>query len=195
MADKNMNLFMKYLTEAPDDDSGAPPDLNDDVGIDNSPPDIDDNIGTEENNNEPPDLNDDIGLDNEDDFQNDNNVDENNPEENESQIDVENLSGKVSAILNQQLYQKFLNLLTSIGNQLSLLKNNNDVLFVITKDIDEINSAFSKLDENVRIYLKNNFMNENYSKNLLFYNKCINLLSLLNESFNSKIGKGIKNLD
>lgn len=184
MDGENMRFFSQYLTEAPEDEETTPEEQPDD-----GPPDLD-NIGTDD----PPDLGD-IGeepLDDEppdigDDFQ-----DGEQAPSDENQINVDDLGGKVSAILNHQLYQRFLNLLTSIGGQLTSLKNNIDVLYVLTTEVDEIEMSLKKLDENIRIYLKSNFLQENYSKNLLFYNKCINLLSLLNDSFNAKVSKGIK---
>ena len=45
----------------------------------------------------------------------------------------------------------------------------------------------TKLSENVEEYMSNYFMNENYSKNLLFFNKCINLYNLLQQNFDKEI--------
>ena len=63
--------------------------------------------------------------------------------------------------------------------------------------LDEKVSAImnQQLDENIRLYLKDIFLNENYSKNLLFFNKCLNLLNILNKIFSQKIRKGIKDAE
>ena len=177
------NLFLKYLTEAPEDEAPeeTPPDIPEE---DTGPPDLDEPTGGPDD--APPDLDDnfDTGVD-EGGF-------EEKPEQQDqgssnNEINIDNLSDKVSAILNEQLYQRFLTLLTTIGNQISLLKNNNDVLLVVTEDIGKISESYNKLRENIRVYLTNNFMHENYSKNLLFYNKCLNLMVLLNKSSSSRV--------
>lgn len=184
------NYFLKYLTEAPEDDANNPPP---DVPEDNPPPDLNDTGADDAPMDEPPDLDENFGEE-EGGFDEDENNQQ--PQEDEKpEINVDNLSGKVSAILNEQLYQRFLSMLTTLGNQISLLKNNNDVLRVVTKDIGEISTSYTKLDENIRMYLTNIFINENYSKNLLFYNKCLNLMALLNESFDKKVSKGIRDAD
>lgn len=185
------NLFLKYLTEAPEDEAPeeTPPNIPEE---DTGPPDLDEPTGGPDD--APPDLDDnfDTGVD-EGGFEEEPEQQDQGSSNNE--INIDNLSDKVSAILNEQLYQRFLTLLTTIGNQISLLKNNNDVLLVVTEDIGKISESYNKLRENIRVYLTNNFMHENYSKNLLFYNKCLNLMVLLNESFNAKVSKGLKNVD
>lgn len=101
------------------------------------------------------------------------------------------IDDKVSAIMNMNLYQRFISLLTSIGSQITSIKNNSDVLYTLSEDSVDIVDSLKKLDENIRLYLKNTFINENYSKNLLFFNKCLNLLKLLNDVFDEKVRKGI----
>lgn len=103
-----------------------------------------------------------------------------------------NIDEKISAIMNRSLYQKFLTLLNTIGVQISTIKNNSDVLFNISDDIVDVNESLKKLDENVRLYLSNQFEDENYSQNLLFFNKCVNLLKLLGEAFDKGISKGLR---
>ena len=106
-----------------------------------------------------------------------------------------NLPEKVSAIMNLKLHERFLNLLNTIGSQLQSIKNNADVLNALAKDSIDIVNHLKRLDENVRLYLRNNFINENYSKNLLFFNKCLNLLKLLNDAFDRDIHKGIRDVE
>ena len=104
------------------------------------------------------------------------------------------IDDKVSAIMNMNLYQRYLSLLNNIGNQLTMIKHNNDILYTLTDTIVDTTIALKKLDENIRLYLKNYFINENYSKNLLYFNKCLNLLKLLNDSFDANIKKSIKSI-
>ena len=90
------------------------------------------------------------------------------------------------------LYQRYLTLLNTNGSQLTMIKNNSDILFTLSKDSLSIVEKLKKLDENIRLYLKNSFLHENYSKNLLFFNKCLNLLKILNDIFDKEVRKGIK---
>lgn len=192
----NLSLFERFLYEAPGDDppadqpdpapdtppaEEAPPDIPDDdtppadAPPDEAPPDMDD--GT-----------DDFGQDDQEDQA---------PAEPDMSGDVDNdneigLDDKVSAIMNMNLYQRFLTLLTNIQTQMQLTKNNLDMFYVIAPDSIGIVKSLTSLDENIRIYLKEYFPRENYSKNLLFFNKSLNLLKLLNDSFNQAVHKGIK---
>ena len=50
-------------------------------------------------------------------------------------------------------------------------------------------SRLTDLEENIRLYLKNYFIHEDYGKNRLFFNKCLNLVSLLNMIFDDAIKK------
>lgn len=193
----NKSLFEQWLFEAPGDDpppdepeaattapdvpedppADDPPDLdaNDIGGADDAPPDdIDDG---------PPDLNeDDFGGD---DFGGDIGG---------SGQDVNNmgLDSKVSAILNLNLYQSYVELVSQVSSQLASIKHNADLLYAITPDTEQIVTALRKLEENLRLYIDNNFVDERYEKNLLFYNKCKNLNKFLNDKFDSLIHKGIK---
>ena len=135
------NIFERFLFEAPEDD--IPPDM-----VDNGPPDVPD--GAE--NDEPPDLpEDDLGGDDagvsddmpdmpdefgEEDF-NDEGMSEDMPDEGESNgNNLQNLGldDKISAIMNMNLYQRFLTLLNTIGNQLTMIKNNSDILYTLSID-------------------------------------------------------------
>lgn len=184
----NIGRFLKVLYEAPDD---APPDIGDtgppempDVSPDTAAPDMpeadmgmpDEMGGTED------DM---FGMGDEE------NQDPNDPNQ-QPQMELDE---KISAIMNQQLYQRYLALLNTITNQLSSIKNNSDVLLSISKESIELIDKIKKLDENVRLYIKNSFLHENYSKNLLFFNKCLNLLKLLNNEFDRVIHKGINSME
>lgn len=208
MAD-SLSLFERYLTEAP----GDPPDMG---NFNNSVPDMPADASTQEG---PPDmgnmdggLGDDMGgmpdLGGFDDGGFDMGMDgmgmddgsglmDPNQQQQQQQQQEEplQLDDKVNAIMNQQLYQRYLALLNTIGGQLTMMRNNSDVLHTLSPEsIDGIESL-KKLDENVRLYIRNTFMHEGYSKNLLFFNKCLNLLKLLNNVFDENIRKGIRNFD
>lgn len=192
------NIFEKFLFEAPGDD--VPPDMVDappDVpeGAENDgPPDIptddvggDDGMGLDDG---PPDMPDEFGGD---EFGTDD-MSADGSENPDDQLQNLGLDEKISAIMNMNLYQRYLSLLNTIGGQLTMLKNNSDILHSLSADSTEIIESLKKLDENIRLYLKNSFLNENYSKNLLFFNKCLNLLKLLNDVFDSNVKKGIRTI-
>lgn len=186
---------------------GDPPDIDtgSDQGTDDSPPDIDAGGGDNTGGDMPPDLSmDDVGSDDGgfddqsfgddggfgDEGGEDQNSEDTPDEENPDNL---NLSEKISAIMNNQLYQRYLSMLNSIGISISQLTDNGDVLFSLMKDgYTDLLNRFKKLNENVRLWMKNNFVNMDYSKNLLFFNMCINLLNLLNKRFQEKMKKGVK---
>lgn len=192
----DLEFFKQFLYEAPGDDpppdmvqqdnggADSPPDLGGDDGSADSgaPPDLDGGGG-----DGPPDMGggDDFGG-GDDAYGGDENQDE--------QQDL-GLDAKVSAIMNVTLYQRFLQLLGNITSQITQIKENSDVLYSITTDCTDILEKLNKLKDNVQLYLTNQFANENYSKNLLFFNKCLNLLALLNDCFDNAIKKGIKSVD
>ena len=189
------DLFEKVMFEAPEDE--PPPDIG---GIDETPdttPPIDDppDLSSEPDDtptetteeDTPPELG---GEEEIEDY-----GDESFEDDPEANINNLGLDDKISAIMNMNLYQRYLTLLNNIGNQLSMLKNNNDILYTLSSDSLDIIGSLKKLDENIRLYLMNYFLDENYSSNLLFFNKCINLVKLLNEVFDNKINKGIKGLE
>jgi hypothetical protein len=194
---ENLDFFKKIIYEAPDDPPDAPPDEAPPAPEPppEDPPDISDPVedtGGGEAGGPPPDMPDmgggdepppDMGGEEGGEQQ------EENPEENLE------LDEKISAIMNMNLYQRFLGLLDKIGNQLSSIKNNNDILFILSKDSIDIVTSLKKLEENLRLYLANYFQQSNYSKNLLFFNKCLNLLKLLNDSFEKNIKKGLKGIE
>ena len=189
-----LRLFEQYLTEAPGDedtspDVTGPPDMPDDTTND-PPPDIPDDTTTDDtvdDDGPPPDMGDDGSMD---DYTDDTESNEGESEEGSSK--KLGLDEKVSAIMNMNLYQRFMTMLTKITTQVGAMKNNMDVLHSISPEVIEVMESLNRLEENIRLYLKNNFTTENYSKNLLFFNKCLNLMKLLNDSFDKAIRKGIK---
>jgi len=192
--ERELSLFERVIYEAPGD---PPPDIPAEEPTSDAPPDTGGgdppdlpaasggDPGGDMSGSDPPELGEDFG--DEEGF-GDIGSEEEVPED-------LGLDEKISAIMNQNLYQRFLSLLNSVGNQLSMIKNNNDVLFTISNDSLDIVSSLKKLDENIRAYLANYFLNENYSKNLLFFNKCLNLLKLLNDIFGKNIQKGMKAME
>lgn len=197
---KKLSLFERVITEAPDDppdipkEDTPPPDIPSDLSTqDEGPPDIpnesEGDASGDIDSGEPPDLDGDFGGE-EPEGLDDQSFDGEGDERQSLEIDE-----KISAVMNQQLYQRFLALLNNITSQLSMIKNNSDVLFTLSTDSLDIIDSLKKLEENVRLYLKNYFLNENYSKNLLFFNKCLNLLKLLNEIFDKNIQKGIRSME
>ena len=194
---KPRSLFEQYLMEAPGDEDAAPditgpPDIPDETTND-PPPDISDEAdagGGTTDDDPPPDMGDD---DVPDDFGTDDDTEANSNEDNDGEEKSKlGLDEKVSAIMNMNLYQRFITMHTKITTQIGAMKNNMDVLHSIAPDVIEIMESLNRLDENIIAYLNNNFSSENYSKNLLFFNKCLNLMKLLNDSFDKVIRKGIK---
>lgn len=191
---KELDFFERFLFEAPGDDppdtgGDGPPDIPEDAGDAPGPPDLPDPGGGDVGDDSPPDLADDGGFGDDTDF----GADGSNASEDGQEPDP-GLDEKVSAVLNQELYQRFLSLLNKISGQLAMLKTNGDVLFTLSPESLDIVGSLKRLDENVRLYLKNTFLNENYSGNLLFFNKCLNLLKLLNDVFDRNVRKGIKEM-
>lgn len=88
---------------------------------------------------------------------------------------------KISNVLNSKLYQRYLSLLNRVENQILCIKNNLDIFNILCKESCDTMEILKKLSENIRIYLNEFFLKENYSKNLLFFNKCINLYKLTND--------------
>lgn len=119
-----------------------------------------------------------------------------NSEEN-SEDDPANMKfdDKISNVMNMNLYQRFLNMLNSITSQVNTIKDNTDIFNALTKDASDLVPSLQKLDENIRLYLSNFFLNENYSKNLLFFNKCLNEYNLHRELFTKEIKKTMRNVE
>ena len=194
--DKPRSLFESFLFEAegdppdlPADDNGPPempPDDPPDMGGDDAPTDAPADI-----TDDPPEMG---GDDTTDDFGEDEATDDAQDDAPAKKNENMALDDKVSAIMNANLYQRFLGLLTQITDQISSIKNNMDILHSVAPSSTETFSALTRLAENIRLYLTGSFEHENYSKNLLFFNKCLNLLKLLNDGFNKDIKKGIKEI-
>lgn len=190
----DMSLFEQWMFEAPGDDPApdipddtATPDVPaDDAPAANDPPDLggDDIGGDAPDDAGPPDLGgDDFGGD---DFGGDDNI---IPEEGAEDM---GLSEKISSILNLNLYQSYLELISQIGSQISSIKNNADLLYAITPDVEIVSKRLKDLDENIRLYIDNHYTNEKYEKNRLFYNKCKNFANLINQDFNHMISSKAK---
>ena len=99
---------------------------------------------------------------------------------------------KISNILNSKLYQRFISLLNRIENQLLSIKNNFDIFNIICSESTDHIDILKKLSENIRLYINEYFINESYSKNLLFFNKCLNLYKLTNDELIKVVKHGIK---
>lgn len=186
-----LDLFQQSLfLEAPGDEGEASTDAQPtDPPADDAPPDIPDDVGTESDNDTPPDMPDE---DPSDDGLGDTGFDDGQQQEEEDPNKTMKLDAKVSTVMNVNLYQRYLTLLNTINTQLSMIKNNGDMIYTLSDQTSSIIASLKKLDENVRLYMSNIFLEENYSRNLLFFNKCLNLLKLLNDSFDASIQKGIK---
>jgi len=190
---KELSLFQQIIYEAPGDEN-PPPDIGSgepSPDIPEDPPDIDMSAGDDTGGGsveDPPD----IGMGDEEGYGDPGEEYGGENQEGEPELNVDE---KISAIMNMNLYQRYLSLLNNIGNQLSVIKNNSDMLFTLSNESLDIISSLKKLDENIRLYLSNYYMDESYSKNLLFFNKCINLLKLLNDIFDKNIRKGIKEIE
>lgn len=186
-----LDLFQQSLfLEAPGDEGEASTDAQPtDPPADDGPPDIPDDVGTESDNDAPPDMTDE---DPSDDGLGDTGFDDGQQQEEEDPNKTMKLDTKVSTVMNVNLYQRYLTLLNTINTQLSMIKNNGDMIYTLSDQTSSIIASLKKLDENVRLYMSNIFLEENYSRNLLFFNKCLNLLKLLNDSFDASIQKGIK---
>lgn len=194
------NLFQRFMFEAPGDDTSdnVPPD---EAQMDTTgPPDIPDNAdpteGPPDVSDEPPNTDDDLGGDDappdmgdggfeDDDFS----EFEDDPGGGNQSLDLDD---KVSAIMNVTLYQTFLSLVGDINERLTTIKHNTDMFYTLSDKSLDIIPDLKKLDENIRLYLKNTFIHERYEKNLLFFNKCMNLFKLLGDKFNAEVSKGIK---
>ena len=189
------SLFERWMFEAPGDDPNTDPAPETAPDIPEDPPTAPDDppdLAVDDTPDEPGDLGDepvddgppDLGEDTFDDLGQDDMM----------QQGAQNmgLSDKVSSILNLNLYQYYTELLSQIGSNIASIKHNSDLLYSLSDEVEEIVNALKKLDENMRLYIDNNFTNERYEKNLLFYNKCKNLNKFLNDKFDSVIHKGIK---
>ena len=186
-----LDLFQQSLfLEAPGDEGEASTDAQPtDPPADDAPPDIPDDAGTDPDNDAPPDMPDEHPS--EQGFA-DTRFHDGQQQEEQDPNKTMKLDAKVSTVMNVNLYQRYLTLLNTINTQLSMIKNNGDMIYTLSNQTSSIIASLKKLDENVRLYMSNIFLEENYSRNLLFFNKCLNLLKLLNDSFDASIQKGIK---
>ena len=197
--EQETSMFDRIFLEAPGD---PPPDMPADTAPadtgGDAPPEMDMGAG-DQDIGDPPDIGgDDISGDppdlSEEDFENEDQGMGDQPEEEDPNSNLE-FDEKISRIMNMNLYQRYLALLNNISGQLTMLNDNSDTLYAVSEDSIDIIASLKKLDENVRLYLKNYFIQENFSKNRLFFDKCLNLLNLLNEIFQKKIEKGLKHVE
>ena len=173
---KDLEFFKRILYEAEDGpdlsvDSGDAPDTADapDLSMDDSQ----DAVG------DAPELD------------MDETYDANEQDESQEQQQELELDEKISTVMNMNLYKRYLSLLNGIGAQISTIKSKNDMLQSLSPESTSITSSLNQLDENIRLYITNHFMDEKYSKNLLFFNKCLNLYKLLNDVFVKNVKSGI----
>lgn len=199
----DLTLFDRVMFEAPDDSPDVPSESNDTPpDMPSAPQESNESLPdlSEDNNDPPPDMMEDDGGDGsqppdiEDDYEDEEAFLDDEPEEDPASGNLR-FDEKISAIMNMNLYQRFLSLLNTIGSQVSTIKRNSDMLYTISNNSLDIIESLKKLDENIRLYLSNYFLNENYSKNLLFFNKCLNLLKLLNTVFEKNIQKGVRSIE
>lgn len=183
-------IFWKLFTEAEGDDDAAddPPDMaEDDAPADDSPPDMDD--GGDMDDEDPPDIGGGgDGYDADDGFGDSAAGDDNGNKKEE----ITGLSNKVSAVLNERLYKQVLALLSQITVKKEMVRDNIDMIRTIDPDATGITEDLTRLEENIRDYSDHTFLNENYSSNMLFYTKCLNLFNLLCARFSERLSKGIK---
>lgn len=188
------NVFLKVMFEAPEDEGGddMPPDISgDDFAADDSAGEP--NADTSD---DPPDITgDDFSPD--DSFSDADGTtdggDESSGEEKETEDSApKGLDDKVSAILNSGLYKKNLALLSELTLKRNTIKDNIDVIRTLDPDAMEITEQLQRLEDNIREYNDHTFLNENYSKNRLFYDKCLNLYNLLCQRFKDQMAKAIK---
>lgn len=170
-----LTFFEQILMEA----DTPPPDIEDSGNIeqDNNPPDIDNQ------QDQPNEMFSDNMGDQDMEFDQDNQGDQQNQPENIP------LDKKISTILNESLYRRFLILKDKVTNHLSMITNNADTIQSLVPTALDILTSLKKLQENIELYLTRQFTAEDYSVNLLFYNKCINYISLLDDNFATELKK------
>jgi len=192
----SLDFFKQVLYEAPGDEAPADPPAEM-PAVDNSPPDSMPDASPADDLGSPPPEMPDVGSDDNssddmgggmDDFGSD---DDSNNDNSKEKKNLE-IDEKISNILNKLLYDKFLTLLNQIGSQLSNIKNNNEVLHTLVPNLGELTEQYKRLDESIRLYINDSFLYENSSKNLLFFNQCLNALKLLNDRFSDEINKGTR---
>lgn len=192
-----LDFFKKFLYEAPGED---PPDVAPDQGGDSPPPDM-----PEEDNSidmsDPPDIPDDNSpgdpppdLDSDVDTESEENYEDITGIDTSDQQSDEGLSDKISAIMNQYLYQKFLKLVGQVSSKISEIKDNSDVLYAVTKDCSDVTSRLMRLETCLKLYMTNQFSNNSYSDNLHFFNRCFNSYALIGKIFDDLIKSGIRSM-
>ena len=132
-----LDLFQQSLfLEAPGDEGEASTDAQPtDPPADDAPPDIPDTVGTESDNDAPPDMTDE---DPSDDGLGDTGFDDGQQQEEEDPNKTMKLDAKVSTVMNVNLYQRYLTLLNTINTQLSMIKNNGDMIYTLSDQTSSI---------------------------------------------------------
>lgn len=184
------SIFWRLMTEAEGDDDTAddPPDMTED----DAPADDDSSLdgGDDMDDEDPPDIGggDDGGYGGDDGFgDTGGGGDGGNKKE-----EITGLSDKVSTVLNERLYKQVLALLSQITIKKEMVRDNIDMIRTIDPDATDITEDLTRLEDNIREYSDHTFLDENYSKNMLFYTKCLNLFNLLCARFSERLSKGIK---
>lgn len=96
---------------------------------------------------------------------------------------------KISDTLNRNLYQHYISLKKTINQELTMTEDNLDFIDPeVLKDTNLV-EILKKLSSNMDLYLMNNFLNNDYSKNVFFYNKCLNMVNLVNIEFSKALKK------
>lgn len=183
------NNDLKVFTEEgedtpPPDDAGGDPGPPPDLSATEDPPSLDGaGLDSSENMGDTSGGMDDMGGGDDFGSSDDMGMDDNSSDDGSGEGEKKELSvgEKISNVLNGKLYQRYLALLNRIENQILTIKNNLDIFNILFENDNSIINILKKLSENIRIYINEKFIKENYSNNKLFFNKCINLYKMTND--------------
>ena len=194
VSDKNIFWQVMFEAEGDEQQEAAPEETSED------PPDIggdeyaSDDGGADanvDNSDAPPDMGGDE-FSSDDSFGDEDGSDDSGEEKETEDSAPVGLDNKVSAILNAGLYKKNLALLSELTLKRNTIKDNIDVIRTLDPDAMEISENLQRLEDNIREYNDHTFLDENYSKNRLFYDKCLNMYNLLCQRFRDQMAKAIK---
>lgn len=179
-----MVLENKLFTEAPEDEETSTVEDTTPPEVEDVPEETEEEVTTDtteevvEDDQGPPDIEDDVT---EEDIET---ITSDMPSGEGTEFDK-----KVSDILNRELYQHYMSLKKTINQELTMLENNIDYINSEVMKETDIVEILKKLEENMDLYLANYFVNSNYSKNVFFYNKCLNMVNLVNLEFKRVLEK------